>query len=464
MGLFGSGAKKENKDRDELLCLMQTIIDSEDFKTIDTSAIEDRELADKFEAMMNAVVLSNNKTVMNLNQAMRRIGDSSSVKEMIETVNEQTEEIDLLRDNSTTLGTSIENVVKLMQDIQDGAIAVSDASNKSASELNSSVELIDESTNMAEGVAQDLSSFKDKAAMIGDIINDIKKLAGKSGMLALNASIEAARAGEAGKGFAVVAEQVRDLSANTKASAENIETYMSELLELLDALNATISNTTDKMKQGNESIHQSISSINGVGESIGDITSKINIIYDEINTQSALTENFLAATDSLAESYHHLTDRCVDTGVHMHKISREIDKLRSDLARGNSEITKLDWITVYEIDHLIFTWRIYNNVSGFEKLKIEQVNNNTGCKFGKWVTANESTPLGKTSEFKAAKDAHNRLHSCAVASWEAMNSNDRVTAMNHFEEAYREYDNFVKAINGLRKAVRALGDVKETKI
>lgn len=464
MGLFGSKAGNANKDLDALIQLMNSIIASEDFKTIDTSAIDNRQLAETFEALMNKVVLSNNKTVMDLNQAMRRIGDSSAVKEMIESVNEQTEEINLLRDNSATLGSSIENVVKLMQDIQDGAQEVSNASIKSTKELKGSASLIDESASMATDMASELSKFKDKAAMISDIIEDIKKLAGKSGMLALNASIEAARAGEAGKGFAVVAEQVRDLSSNTKSSAENIEAYMDELLAQLDIVNSTIGSSSDKMKKGNESIHQSIESINGVGESINAITSKINIIYDEINTQSALTQNFLAATDSLAGSYQNLSDQCVDTGVHMHKISREIDKLRSDLARGNSELTKLDWITVYEIDHLIFTWRIYNNLSGFETLKLEQVNNNTGCKFGKWIAANESTPLGKTAEFKTAKDAHNRLHSCAVASWKAMDSNDRSGALARFNDAYREYDTFVKALYGVRRAIKNLGDTQETKL
>ena len=464
MGLFGSKEKNNGNDRNALLSIMQGLINSADFKNIDTSAIEDRELAEKFEELMKKVVVENNKTVMSLNNSMRRIGDSSTVKEMMESVNAQTEEINLLRDNSTTLGNSIETVMKLMQDIQDGAVAVSDASSKSTDELGESIGLIDESSKMAENMASEIESFRSKAAMINDIIGDIKKLASKSGMLSLNASIEAARAGEAGKGFAVVAEQVRDLSSSTKVSAENIEKYMGELMSELDSLNDTVTDTASKMKKGNESVHHSISSINGVGDSIGDITSKINTIYDEINTQSALTENFLAATDALAGSYDTLSRQCQDTGVHMHKISREIDKMRSDLARGNSEITKLDWITVFEIDHLIFTWRIYNNLSGFEKLKLEQVNNNTGCKFGKWINANMNTPVGKTSEFKNARNAHDRLHECAVSSWEAMSRGDRSRALSCFEDAYREYESFVKSLDGLRRAIKSLGDRDETKI
>ena len=33
------------------------------------------------------------------------------------------------------------------------------------------------------------------------------------------------------------------------------------------------------------------------------------------------------------------------------------------MARKNSRLSTLDWITVFDVDHLIFTWRLYNNLA-----------------------------------------------------------------------------------------------------
>lgn len=76
-----------------------------------------------------------------------------------------------------------------------------------------------------------VSSLKDGAASIGEVISLIKSIADQTNLLALNATIEAARAGEAGKGFAVVASEVKELANQTGRATEEITVQISKMQE-----------------------------------------------------------------------------------------------------------------------------------------------------------------------------------------------------------------------------------------
>jgi len=100
------------------------------------------------------------------------------------------------------------------------------------------------------------------------------------------------------------------------------------------------------------------------------------------------------------------------------------------MARHNARITTLDWLTVFEIDHLIFTWR---RITG-------------------------------ASEFRQAVSLHEELHKYGCASWEAKDRNDREGALEQFNKVYEVYGRFQKALGGLRRVIKSTGDTAETNI
>ena len=225
-----------------------------------------------------------------------------------------------------------------------------------------------------------------------------------------------------------VANQVKELSANTTKSAEDVMVYVEDLLNGINSLEESVNTTVAQLTSGNESIHESLEKLRHMDQNIQLVSSEVDHIYGEIDTQSSLTNSFLDSIKSMASSYEDLSNGCVSTGAHMYKISRLIDNLRSDVARRRAILYPQDWITVYEIDHLIFTWRIYNNLADFEKLKIEQVNNPKGCKFGKWVAAQTDSRITNSTAFKNAVKYHDELHAHAVDSWNAKNNGDVMDA------------------------------------
>jgi methyl-accepting chemotaxis protein len=435
-----------------------------DFSPVDVSLFQDSSVALKYNEVLESFVRLNNNFVMRLNNSMTLIGDSSCVKDMIEQVNSQTTAINDMQGSSQELGASIQNIQDAVYTIQEKTHSVMEDTDACVVDMNSSIQTVDASVTSVLHINEQIADFQAKAAKINEIIDIVKKVAAKSGLLALNASIEAARAGEAGKGFAVVANQVKELSANTTQSAEDAMVYVRELLDGISNLAESINATAAQLTAGNDSIHHSLEGLEHMNVNMKLISSEIDHIYGEINTQSALTESFVASIDTIASSYEELSNGCVGTGAHLYKISRLIDNLRSDVARRRAKLYTQDWLTVYEIDHLIFTWRLYNNLADFEKLKLEQVNNPKGCKFGKWLAAQTDTRITHSTAFRQAMTYHNNIHAHAVDSWHAKDSGNREQAFAHFQLAYAEYQKFVTALKDLKEVIASTGDTNQSQI
>lgn len=451
------------EDNALLMECMEKVI-AGDTSSIDVTAFHNKELGDKFNAVILSFLKSNNNFVMRLNNSMTKIGDSSCVKEMIEQVNSQTAAINDMRGSSQDLGDSIQNIQSSVEKIQSNSHSVIETAYHCIEDMNSSIRIVDGSSEQILKINDQISNFKEKAIKINEILDMVKKIAQKSGLLALNASIEAARAGEAGKGFAVVANQIKDLSSNTTSSAEDVVKYVAELMEGISAISEAVNSTTRQLQEGNESVHKSVGEMDTITEQLNDISNEIDGIYEEINTQSSLTRSFVSSIDSIADSYKTLSEECVTTGGHLYQISRDVDKSRSDMARKNSLLSTLDWMTIFEVDHLIFTWRVYNNLADFENLKIEQLNNPKGCKLGKWIEKQNDSRITGSAAFKQVVKDHEDIHKYACDSWYAKDKGDREEALRHFNLAYEAYNRFKKSIVSLREVVRNTGDNEITQI
>ena len=452
-----------NNDTQLLLVAMQQMIEG-NYAAIDETAFTDVALAQKFNEMILSLKKSNNNYAMRLNESMEHIGDNSAVKEMVEEVTAQTASIQAMTLSSKDLEASIQEISEEVRHIREDAQSAIAVSKTSVTNMDETISAVTDSVNEIRGIHQKVAEFNTKIEQISEIIDMVKKLAKQSNLLALNASIEAARAGEAGRGFAIVANQVKDLSTNTGQSAETVVSYVTELQESLTELKALVDSTTAHLEAGNAKVAQSVEDINSMSGHMDHINNRLENIFQAVNTQNDVTNRFVQSIESMAASYEVLERDCMATGDHLHSISRYVDSARGDLSRGFCALTTQDWVRNFQIDHHILTWRIYNNIAGFEHLKLEQVNNNTGCKLGKWIAAQTDVRITGSRELSELKQCHDDLHKHATDSWHAQEAGNREEALRHFDLTLAAYKRFYQAIENFKAFLRTIGHTEETPI
>ncbi len=112
---------------------------------------------------------------------------------------------------------------------------------------------------------------------VSQLVDDIKANAGRSKILALNASIEAARSGEAGRGFAIVAQEMGRLANASNSSSEDISGAINEMFDKLGTVAGDI-------KSIDETVTNQTEAIKG-------ISGAVEVIAEESQTMFDLTNN-----------------------------------------------------------------------------------------------------------------------------------------------------------------------------
>lgn len=456
--------KKKQQINDEPIlieCMNRVILGN--FSEVEVNTFGNPETGELFNAMLNAFKLSNNPYVMRMNDSMSYIANSENIMSMIEQLRVQNGQINEMHASSEELEQSIQNIATSIELIKEDTHTAVVSSAKSAEKLCESISVVKESTGNISQINDMILSFQEKTNKITEIVDIVKKIANKSGLLALNASIEAARAGEAGRGFAIVANQVKDLSNNTTDSAQDIVNYINELQQNITDLVQSVNLAASQLENGNKMVENSVDDINEVNSQIEHVTTKVDEISEAISVQNNVVNFFVKSLKQLSDSYELFSECCTETGEQMFKITRLSGKLRSDMARSGSNLYAQDWIKLFEIDHLIFTWRIYNYLAGYETLKINQVNTTHNCNLGKWIDAQTNPEITGCASFKKLSKAHEDLHTYAVASFNATSKGHREEAIAQFNKVRDAYAIVANQLHEVSAIKTRLGDTDYTK-
>ena len=199
-------------------------------------------------------------------------------------------------------------------------------------------------SNVTVSVIQSLTA---KVEEVKSFVESIINISNQTNLLALNASIEAARAGEAGKGFAVVADEIRQLSEQTKDASANITEIINKLNEDTRRANESIENSVSSVEKQNELIDDTRDKFNAMGEAVELLMKDINVAEESIkkilDSTTVISDNIthLSATgEEVAASSTEglrMADTTVESMAKCKKVLENIYMLADDLKNSVEE-------------------------------------------------------------------------------------------------------------------------------
>lgn len=311
---------------------IQGLID--EFKGIITDLKESSDELENFSNEFEASFDMISENIANINIAVDEVanGATSQAGETMEANNE-----------IARMGNSIEAAADDIEVLNQNSVKMKDYSKSAEDTLNELVAISEQTSHAIEEVKEQTNLTNESAQAIQTATDMITSIAAQTNMLSLNASIEAARAGENGKGFAVVADEIRNLSEQSRDSAEEILAIVSELIrnsntsvETMNRVsgsvqeqNVKLSNTKEMFISLNNEIASVSTGVNRIRQSMTDLEHMKDTVMTSVEQLAAIAEENAASTEETSASMTELRDivkQCHDETQELVKISADLNE------------------------------------------------------------------------------------------------------------------------------------------
>lgn len=301
----GDLAKAFSRLKDNVGTLLNQVVEASDSVAQSSTTLAD--VSEQSSHAMNEIA-----------ESMNAIADSSQ---------RQTEEANIVVENTQNLGAMLDNTDQLIMKVADYSSTTNELSVKGLgiiSELDEKSVRVNKSTDEIKNMTDEINKAATDAEEITAIIESISS---QTNLLALNASIEAARA-EAGRGFAVVADEIRGLAEETSSATDNIKRLIADIQsksdhavnmtttiqEVIEDQNTSIESTSDIFRETSTSLKKLNSEIDVVratteeiNKAKDDIINAITDISSAIEENSSSTEQISASSEEQMASIEELS-------------------------------------------------------------------------------------------------------------------------------------------------------------
>ena len=258
---------------------------------------------------------------------------------------------DQVQDQATMVEESTAAVQQMIASVGN-VVKVSESSGEASRRLLESAET---GRNRVSESVQAVESINMRVGSVMEMIDIIKRIAGTTNLLAMNAAIEAAHAGDSGRGFAVVADEIRKLAETTSdqsrgiadtlgtivddvhkaveissASQNGYEQIYSTIEDVSNAFAEIVSNMSE-LETGSRQVLDAMSSLRSSSSAVRDGSGEIKAETERLTTGIAAIRHDSSETAAAAADLKVKQSRVSDLLAVMTSAARDLESSSSQL-------------------------------------------------------------------------------------------------------------------------------------
>ena len=276
---------------------------------------------------------------------------SQAVDQLSAAAEEMAGNVQNISDRMDEIGAAVNDISASAGQLQKDSEEMQDNSRKAGEGMEKIMTGSSRSVESVDTITSKIRETNDYIEKIDEAVALIFSISGQTNLLSLNASIEAARAGEAGRGFAVVAEEIRKLSEQSAAGAEQIKELAQgimeksgETVEQADVVKDIIREeqdyiiaTREQYQQLEQSIRHSAEEIRKIAGETRHLSQQKEDILGNIGSLSAISEENAANNQQVNANIEEILTQIQTVGANCDKMKQISGELENSVAYFHTE-------------------------------------------------------------------------------------------------------------------------------